>query len=614
VQFRPICFCWLILVCSSFYVPGVAPRQYNDSEQVDLYVNKLTSVLTQLPYGYYSLKFCPPAQRSQAVENLGQILRGDIIERSPYDIKMNVNSSCQLLCSMDLTEAEKTRFREVIDEAYQVNWIVDNLPGATMLQEDQRYRTGFPVGLRVEPGTGSGPPLYYLHNHVRIHLRYHSDPSYTGKLIVGFEVTPLSYSSHVGSDGKPQCGSDGAYELSSPGPVVFTYDVVWTYSEVEWATRWDYYLKSGEVPVQIHWFSITTYLMLVLVLFGIVAVILARALRRDILYYNELSVEDAAEETGWKLVHADVFRRPPHARVLTVFVGTGAQLLGMAVVTILFAALGLLSPARRGVLLQAVLFLFTVMGGVGGFYHARFYKTLDGSDWKKGTLMTAFLFPGTCFAVFFVLNLFVWGEKSSGAVPFASLVALLLLWFGVSVPLVFVGAYCGYSKPAYEVPVKINPIPRQIPRQPSYMNPWLVCLFAGVMPFGAVYTELFFVMTSVWRHQFYYLFGFMIIELLILVVTCAEISISVVYFQLAVEDYRWWWRSFLASGSSAVYVFLYACSFFSSKLHIVQFVPTLMYFGYMSLVSFAFFLMTGAVGTIACFHFCRVIYGSIKVD
>ena len=46
----------------------------------------------------------------------------------------------------------------------------------------------------------------------------------------------------------------------------------------------------------------------------------------------------------------------------------------------------------------------------------------------------------------------VWGQKSSGAVPFGTLFALCFLWFGISVPLVFIGSYFGYKKPAPEVP------------------------------------------------------------------------------------------------------------------------------------------------------------------
>ena len=64
--------------------------------------------------------------------------------------------------------------------------------------------------------------------------------------------------------------------------------------------------------------------------------------------------------------------------------------------------------------------------------------------------------------------------------------------------------------------------------------------------------------SSIWQHQFYYLFGFLLLVLAILIVTCIEISIALTYFQLTSEDYNWWWRSFFSSGTSGLYVFCYA--------------------------------------------------------
>lgn len=47
-------------------------------------VNKLTSTKTQLPYSYYSLPYCRPETIVDSAENLGEVLRGDRIENSPY--------------------------------------------------------------------------------------------------------------------------------------------------------------------------------------------------------------------------------------------------------------------------------------------------------------------------------------------------------------------------------------------------------------------------------------------------------------------------------------------------------------------------------------------------
>jgi len=64
--------------------------------------------------------------------------------------------------------------------------------------------------------------------------------------------------------------------------------------------------------------------------------IIIRTLRRDIARYNSMedSAEEALEESGWKLVHGDVFRPPRYPRLFASLIGSGIQILGMSVVTI----------------------------------------------------------------------------------------------------------------------------------------------------------------------------------------------------------------------------------------------------------------------------------------
>ncbi|XP_041714063.1 transmembrane 9 superfamily member 4-like [Coregonus clupeaformis] len=96
------------------------------------------------------------------------------------------------------------------------------------------------------------------------------------------------------------------------------------------------------------------------------------------------------------------------------------------------------------------------------------------------------------------------------------------------------------------------------------------------------------VFIAIWENQFYYLFGFLFLVFIILVVSCSQISIVMVYFQLCAEDYRWWWRAFLVSGGSAFYVLVYAIFNFVNKLDIVKFIPSLLYFGYTALMVLSF--------------------------
>lgn len=594
----------------SVYLPGFAPNEYQEGNLVQLKVNKLISVKTQLPYEYYTLPFCRPTEIKEKAENLGETLMGDVVENSPYELKMVINESCKKLCSVTLDDTKKDKFRKKIDDEYSVNWIVDNLPVATRYQspangEAYFYSDGFLVGL-LDNGH------YYLHNHASLTLQFHSNPElYEGYRIVGAEVEPRSLTSNV----ETGCKAAPPLDLDKMSQVDFTYDVKWVWSDVRWASRWDTYLKMK--GGQIHWFSILNSLMILLLLSGMMATILLRTLHRDITKYNELvTEEEKEEETGWKLVHADVFRKPNYSTFLCVNVASGLQILGMAVITLFCALVGFISPVRRGGLLQSVMLLFTVMGSLAGFVAARMDRFLNGTEahWKKTTLLTAVFYPGIFFGLFFVLNLMIWGQKSSGAVPFTTMFVLLMLWFGVSVPLVLAGAYYGFLKDPIDVPVRIGKIPREVPEETFYTKPVVTCIVGGMLPFGAVFTELFFIMSSLWQHQFYYLFGFLALVLVILLLTCAEVSIALTYFRLASEQHHWWWPAFFASGSSGGYVFLYSIFYFASRLHMDRMVSTMLYFGYMAMMSTLFMLMTGSIGLLSSFFFVRAIYGSIKVD
>jgi transmembrane 9 superfamily protein 2/4 len=366
---------------------------------------------------------------------------------------------------------------------------------------------------------------------------------------------------------------------------------------------------------QIHWFSIINSLMIVIFLTGIVAMIMLRTLHRDITHYNRDHTEELdVEETGWKLVHGDVFRPPARGELLSVLTGTGIQFLGTGIFTLIVAVMGLLSPSNHGSVITAILVLFVLMGSLAGFVSTRLHNSLGLANWRRNTFSTALAFPGISFGVFFFLDLVVWAEKSSAAVPFFEMLALLVMWLGISVPLVYLGSYFANRLPPLDPVVKVNLIPRVVPSRAWYMRPVFSILIGGVLPFGAVFIEVFFVMSSVWLHRQYYVFGFLLVVFFILILTCSEISIVMCYFQLCGEDYHWWWRSFLTSGSSAFYLFLYSVLYFSTKLDITKFVSGLLFFGYMALVTAVFFVLTGSIGFLSTYVFVRRIYGAIKIE
>ncbi|KAF9354705.1 hypothetical protein BGX26_007468 [Mortierella sp. AD094] len=617
-----------VFTAQAFYLPGVAPHEYEAGDNVPLMVNALTpgsdsELKSVIPYDYYDPQFgfCEPQQEKAQAESLGSILFGDRIWNSPYQINMKEARNCERLCPPQTVSKEQAQFINArIRENYAINWLVDGLPAGHVRPGREPgtevYSIGFPLG---QHDGGNKPTMTpSLNNHYEIEIDYHHNVQKDTLRVVGIVVQPMSIANPV--VGQAECGTLDAEQSTAvyldenkATQVTYTYSVKWNEVATAWATRWDKYLLVGEP--RIHWFSLVNSIIIVLFLTGMVAMILLRALHKDISRYNQLEAqEDIQEDFGWKLVHGDVFRTPAYPMLLSIIVGNGSQMFLMASVTIIFAALGFLSPSNRGSLATVMIVFYMFFGVVAGFVSARMYKMLGGEAWKSNVISTAFLFPSIIFGAFVALNFFLISANSSGAVPFGTMLGIVALWFLVSTPLSVIGSYLGFQRPKIDHPVRANQIPRQIPDQVFYLRSIPSMLIGGILPFGAIFIELYFILNSIWFHKIYYVFGFLFLVFGILILTCAEVTILMCYFHLCAEDYHWWWRAFFTSGASAFYIFAYSVMYYFSTLQIGSFTSMVLYFGWTAIMSLMFFVLSGAIGFFSTFVFVRKIYGSIKID
>nr|XP_025843637.1 transmembrane 9 superfamily member 2-like [Vulpes vulpes] len=608
----------------AFYLPGLAPVNFCEAaarknaackSSIPLFVNRLDSAESVLPYEYNTFDFCQASGKRNPSENLGQVLFGERITSSPYKFSFNKTETCTKVCVKSYDTENDNHMRKLaflkkgMQLNYQHHWIIDNMPviWCQDIEDGRKYCSpGFPIGCFItKTGVSKDACIihsdfnksntFYLFNHIDITITYHkeSERNWGVVRLVAARLDPQSYKH---SDENNLTCSGPPMEISGENTeklnITYTYSVRFEENKnIRWASRWDYILES--MPhTNIQWFSIMNSFVIVLFLSGMVAMILLRTLHRDIIRYNQINPEDIQEDFGWKLVHGDVFRPPKRRMLLSVFLGQGTQILIMTFVTLFLACLGFLSPANRGALMTCAVVLWILLGTPAGYVSARMYKTLKGVNWKTNFLLTALLCPGIVFVDLFIMNLILWVEGSSAAISFSTLIGILAMWFGISVPLTFLGAYFGSKKKQFRCPVHTNQIPRHVPQQTFLTKPLFGIVIGGILPFGCIFIQLFFILNSIWSHQLYFMFGFLFLVFLILLITCSEATVLLCYFHLCAEDYHWWWRAFFTSSFTAVYLFMYAVHYFLTKLQITGIASIILYFGYTMVMVLIFFLFT----------------------
>eukprot|EP00915_Cephaloidophora_sp_WS-2016_P006516 GHVH01008797.1.p1 GENE.GHVH01008797.1~~GHVH01008797.1.p1 ORF type:complete len:649 (+),score=76.50 GHVH01008797.1:96-2042(+) len=626
-------------------IPGGLPKDFNKGDSLAFMAEKISSPDSPVTYDYFYLPFCKPSKEWSSSSgarkgmNLGQILKGDSFELTAIESHMLDAVSCQSACTADFTAKDVDHLINLINHKYEVSLSVDDLPAAIAMsyQDDANLAKAFKFGAEeYDPMTDSrkihlsgyplGQPINKdtatVVNHLALTVFYHHSTlgHYSTReayRVVGFEVTPLSV---TGCNEFVQGQKDSLFNVASgkASKIPFSFSVKFTESDMPWATRWDNYLKASEEETEIHWLSLLDSLLVTFTLGLMCGSVLLRTVHQDIARYNNLEeVDDIDNESGWKLLHGDVFRRPWGSRALAGFVGSGVQVIGAASVVIIGGSLGVLSPANRGSIGQAGVTLFSFFGIPAGYVAARLNRVFLENEISSArslivTSVTALVFPGVAFGLYLLANFFIY-FKGGASVPFVTVFVLGIIWFFVSIPLTILGAYFGYRAVPIELPCRVNRLPRQIPSVPKFRNPWILAFCAGIPIISVAVTEMRSIMVSMVFHHFYYLIGYLVISFTLMLITTALISVVITYVVLLSEEWRWWWPAFWTGGCSGVYLFILGMSLVGSTSS-GGFVDSIINFCYISIWSITLSLMLGSVGLLTTFCFVRAIFRSIRID
>ncbi|EEF40534.1 transporter, putative [Ricinus communis] len=332
-------------------------------------------------------------------------------------------------------------------------------------------------------------------------------------------------------------------------------------------------------------------------------------------YAQDEEAADDQEETGWKYIHGDVFRYPKYKSLFAAALGSGTQLFTLTIFIFILALVGVFYPYNRGALFTALVVIYALTSGIAGYVATSFYCQLEGNNWVRNLLLTGCLFCGPLFLTFCFLNTVAIVYSATAALPFGTIVVIVLIWTLVTSPLLVLGGIAGKnSKAEFQAPCRTTKYPREIPQLPWYRSTLPQMAMAGFLPFSAIYIELYYIFASVWGHRIYTIYSILFIVFIILLIVTAFITVALTYFQLAAEDHEWWWRSFLCGGSTGLFIYAYCLYYYYARSDMSGFMQTSFFFGYMACICYGFFLMLGTVGFRASLLFVRHIYRSIKCE
>lgn len=131
-----------------------------------------------------------------------------------------------------------------------------------------------------------------------------------------------------------------------------------------------------------------------------------------------------------------------------------------------------------------------------------FLDAILGKNWIKAMILTASLFPFMCFGIGLALNTIAIFYRSLAAIPFGTMVVMFVLWAFISFPLALLGTVVGRNwSGAPNNPCRVKTIPRPIPEKKWYLTPLVVAIMGGLLPFGSIFIEMYFVFTSFWNYK-----------------------------------------------------------------------------------------------------------------
>ncbi|XP_022863276.1 transmembrane 9 superfamily member 1-like [Olea europaea var. sylvestris] len=598
--------------------------QYQQSDPVTLWVNKVGPYNNpQETYNYYSLPFChPDGHAAHKWGGLGEVLGGNELIDSLIDIKFQKPVDRATICELELDEAKVQQFKDAIENNYWFEFFMGHKWVKDIEDWDSIQRFHH-CALRLQLVSYS--PMSKDFHHEKI-PEFEVETNRESRAGLHLKI-PTSYSKSNQTYGGIVLGHKSKFlNLLSLIASMISLKLFCLHSSI------DPLLSS----------TAKTSSRIQILAFTVSRTEFSNAVGNDeepsVVLTFDYPYMDHTKRISWRIW---LWCEAPKSMTQEVFFNLGCSGIMAAYV---FDCSGLFwnvsSPLnsvmkhkyfekKKNMWQHACLFCWTLFFllsvlqlyfelRIGFMYNVQLTLTsilVAGKNWIKSMILTASLFPFLCFMIGFILNTIAIFYGSLAAIPFGTMVVVFVIWAFISFPLALLGTVVGRNwSGAPNNPCRVKTIPRPIPEKKWYLTPSVVSLMGGLLPFGSIFIEMYFVFTSFWNYKVYYVYGFMLLVFVILVIVTMCVTIVGTYFLLNAENYNWQWTSFFSAFSTAFYVYLYSVYYYHVKTKMSGFFQTSFYFGYTLMFCLGLGILCGAVGYLGSNLFVRRIYRNIKCD
>jgi transmembrane 9 superfamily protein 3 len=564
-------------------------------------------------YPYASAGLCELRESVESSGSMGDALEGsNLIASANMPLAFRKDVTDEQICELPITNDLRDSLAQMLADSYWYSVYIDDLPawaflgerqtllapGAVFPKNPEEDKAGQLDRIKEAAKSGKGLPVQYrlfTHRTFTIHAKE--------KQVISIDVEP-----------------GDATEIVVGETVKLTYSVVWkdAHPDASFVNRYDRYLETKFFEHKVHWFAILNSFILCLFLCTVVGLILMKTLRRDFSRFTADEIDDiddlqSADDGGWKHVHGDVFRQPPHFLAFSALYASGCHVAAVFLMALLLAIVGSMYQ-RRGIR-WAALVVYMVTTGLNGYQGGKLYRMYSGNNWKNAMIAQVMLIPAVGGSIFVIINAVALLHGSVHAVRAFRVLQGLVLYTFTALPLHVLGTLVGRRGARdYTFPARVHHLRRPVPAKHWAVIPGLFIL-GGFVPFGCMFIEMYYLFSAFWSYnKVYYVYGFLFAVAVVLTIVIVNVSITCTYVLLNVEDYRWHWSAFLCTATTGVYVFIYSVVYYfhsTSMSGILQFVY---YFGSTFAFAAAVALYAGAVGYTGSAWFVHLIYGNVKVE